>query len=57
MTEDEMESETLERIIGTDILFDMMISIILTENSTGLKPNALQLLLIGRGLKSVSSQS
>ena len=42
MTQDAMENETSERIIGTNILFGMMINI-LTENATGLKPNALQL--------------
>ncbi len=56
MTQDALENETSERIIGTNILFGMMINI-LTENATGLKPNALQLYLIGRGLKSVPSRT
>ena len=56
MNEEEMQKETTKRIIGTNILFGMMINI-LTENPKGLKSNALQLYLIGRGLKSVSSRS
>ena len=56
MNEEEMQNETSKRIIHTNILFGMMISILL-ENPSGLKPNALQLYLIGRGLKSVSSRS
>ena len=54
--EEEMQNETSKRIIHTNILFGMMISILL-ENPSGLKPNALQQYLIGRGLKSVSSRS
>ncbi len=56
MNEGELEFETTKRIIGTNILFGMMISIF-TENPTGLESNTLQQYLIGRGLKSVSSRS
>lgn len=56
MEEEELKAETSKRIIGTNILFGMMIRIF-TENQTGLKPNTLQQYLIGRGLKSVSSRS
>lgn len=56
MNEEELEVETTRRIMGTNILFGMMINIF-TENPTGLKPNTLQRYLIGRGLKLVSSRS
>lgn len=56
MDEDEMLQETCKRVIDTNILFGMMIAILL-EEPTGLKPNTLQLYLVGRGLKSVATRS
>jgi len=56
MEQDELTAEASKRIIGTNILFGMMISILL-EPSSQLKPNTLQLYLIGRGIKSVENRT
>lgn len=56
MEQDEITAEASKRIIGTNILFGMMLSILI-EPSSQLKPNTLQLYLIGRGIKSVANST
>ena len=56
MKEDEIAEESAKRIIDTNILFGMILSILL-EPTDKLKPNTLQLFITGRAIKSVQDKS
>ena len=56
MDEHQLASEAATRLIDTNAIYGMMLSILL-EQSDRLKPNTLQLFLVGRSIKSVQNST